>query len=113
MHEFMITFSLARDGDLDRQAREEDHFRRESAVYQAAFKLGTAWHGNQGAIVLRANLTSEEVAARLEPLFGGSDLLLVIDITSRGPSCYRGWITDREGFEELLPDVTGRYSLEG
>jgi hypothetical protein len=104
MGAFMITFGLHLNLDLGDEA-DADLAHRNRTIYEAAFSLGPAWHGGQRAVFLRSDLGIDDIVARLTPLIGSSDCLLVVELGSGWAARHAGWLVDAEGFEAVLPEA--------
>ena len=101
---FMITFGIATKLGLA-EAADEDAAARTRAIYSAAFRMGPAWTGGQRAVFVQADLTIDNVTARLTPLVSDSDNLLVVEIGSPLAVRYAGWLVEAEDFAALFPEA--------
>ncbi len=101
MNEFIVTFGLALHSDLELKAEGEKNFRA-NALYKAVFALGSAWSGNQGAVFLRSDLNIDDVTNRLASFIQESDLLIVLDISTKSMRAI-GYVADEDGFNSLFP----------
>ena len=103
MNEYVILIGLPTNLDLGEDA-ERDKSRRLWAIHKLMFSLGPAWSGNQGSILLKSDLTRDEIVTRISPLIGDSDVVAVMQISTRSITTI-GWIADEEGFDSLCPNV--------
>ena len=70
-----------------------------------AFSLGLAWHGGQGAIFVRTNLSINDVTARILAVLQEPDLVLAVEIPFGADVRFGGTRFDEESFDELLPQA--------
>lgn len=73
---------------------------------KAAFELGLAWHGGQGAIFLKTKKPFHEAYQHLLRVLDDRDLLLMIELPDSADVRFSGVRFDEESFDEIFPAAT-------
>ena len=100
MSYFVILIGLSRRVGADAKAEKHDRLNK---MYELIFSLGSAWMGTGTAIILKAQLTSEQVFDHIAPLVRSGDLITIIE-TSALSAVTIGLLADEEGFDALCPN---------
>lgn len=102
----ILMLSLGIGGSTDRAGGSDDGSARHHAVFQAAFQLGPAWHGGQGAIFLKTDKSVGDAYQHVLRVLDDRDLLLVIELPESADVRFSGLRFDEEGFDEIFPAAT-------
>ena len=101
MKTLMLSFGASESVALD--GRRDDGGARRLGAFQAAFELGPAWHGGQGALFLRTDKTVEEVFQHVLRAMDDRDLLLIMEIADDADVRFAGTRFDEDGFDRIFP----------
>ena len=104
MKTLMLSFGIG--GFTDHAGRHDDGSGRRDAAFKAAFQLGPAWHGGQGAIFLKTDKPLAEAYQHVLRELGDRDLLVMIELPHSADVRFSGLRFDEEGFGEIFPTAT-------
>ncbi|MDI1327895.1 MAG: hypothetical protein PSV23_13985 [Brevundimonas sp.] len=102
---YLLSFGLGTNETLGRERADSDRAERVQAALSEAFSLGLAWHGGQGGIFVRTDLSIDEVTARILAVLQAPDLVLAIEIPHGAAVRFGGSRFDEDSFDELLPQA--------
>lgn len=104
MKTLMLSFGIG--SSTDRRGRREDGSDRWHAAMKAAFELGPAWHGGQGAIFVRTEKILDDAYQHVLRVLDDRDLFLMIELPESSDVRFSGRRIDEEGFDEIFPTAT-------
>ena len=103
MNDYIILIGVTRDAGLGDEA-EADLSRRKWALYDKIFSFGSAWHGNQTAVLLKSSLRQQKIFERVSPLVGPGDLVVIMEPATSHVMTI-GLIADEDGFDTLFANA--------
>ena len=101
-----LMLSLGIGSSTDRNGQFDDGSVRRHAAMKAAFELGLAWHGGQGAIFLKTEKPVGEAYHHVLRVLDDRDLLLMIELRDSADVRFSGRCFDEESFDEIFPDAS-------
>lgn len=102
---YLITFGVGFNQTLGSDRAEVDQRARTDAALATSFSLGLAWHGGQGAIFVRTDVSIEDVTNRMLAVLHEPDLVLVVEIPAGAAIRFGGSRFDEDSFDDLLPQA--------